>query len=194
VAGVVPAAGSSSRLGRNKLLLELEGEPLVRRVARRAVEAGLSPVIVVLGFQAEAVAGALEGVPVQAVMNSRHEEGMHTSVAVGIEAVPTGCEAAIVLLPDMPLVTIPMLTEMVGRFRGSRAPLIVSLYGETQAPPTLYARPLFRTLVAAGPEGGRRVVREYAGQAVRVRWPVGLLADVDQPEDIERMRALLSRG
>ena len=61
VAGIVLAAGTSSRLGLNKLLLELEGEPVLRRTVRRASEAGLDPVIVVLGFEADNARAALAG-------------------------------------------------------------------------------------------------------------------------------------
>ena len=61
VAGVVLAAGASRRMGRNKMLLELEGEPLVRRAARRALEAGLTPVVVVLGHEADRARAALAG-------------------------------------------------------------------------------------------------------------------------------------
>src|SRR4051794_13364080 len=53
VAGVVLAAGASTRLGRNKLFIELEGESLLRRAVRRVSDAGLDPVVVVLGHEAE---------------------------------------------------------------------------------------------------------------------------------------------
>jgi molybdenum cofactor cytidylyltransferase len=144
VAGIILAAGSSSRLGANKLLIELAGEPLVRRAARRALAAGLSPVIVVLGFEPEPVAAALAGLPVALVTNPRHADGMPSSLQAGLGAVPGDCGGALVLLPDMPLVAPPMLAEMIDRFRAANAPLVISLYGETAAPPTLYSRALFR--------------------------------------------------
>ena len=189
VAGVILAAGSSSRLGANKLLLELAGEPLVRRAARRALAAGLSPVIVVLGFELERVAAALGDLPVLAVTNPRHAEGIPSSLRAGIEAVPAECAAALLLLPDMPLVTPPMLAEMIERFRAGGAPLVISLYGQTAAPPTLYARDLFPAILSAG-EGGREVVRAYRDRAEVVRRPAELLVDVDVPADLERLRAM----
>jgi molybdenum cofactor cytidylyltransferase len=189
VAGVILAAGSSSRLGANKLLLELAGEPLVRRAARRALAAGLSPVIVVLGFELERVAAALGDLPVTAVTNPRHAEGIPSSLQAGIGAVPADCAAALLLLPDMPLVTPPMLAEMIARFRAGGAPLVISLYGQTAAPPTLYARDLFPAILSAG-EGGREVVRAYRDLAEVVRRPAELLVDVDVPADLERLRAL----
>ncbi|HEU5041857.1 MAG TPA: nucleotidyltransferase family protein [Gemmatimonadales bacterium] len=188
IAGVILAAGSSSRLGTNKLLVELDGEALVRRAARRALAAGLDPLIVVLGFEADRVEAALTGLPLVTVVNPRHAEGMPTSLQAGLRAIPERCDAAVVLLPDMPLVTSEMLAELADRFRATGAPLVISLYGEVAAPPTLYARALFPALLAAG-EGGRQVVREHRARAAEVRRPAELLVDLDLPADLERARA-----
>jgi molybdenum cofactor cytidylyltransferase len=190
VAGVVLAAGASSRLGRNKLLIEIGGETIVRRAARRALEAGLTPVIVVLGFEADRVAEALQGLDVVLVVNRDHAEGMHGSMQAGIGRVPADCEAAVVILADMPLVTSAMSAGLVARFRCGPEPLVISRYGEVQAPPTLYARDLFPALGAAGESGGRRVVRDHRDEAAAMDWPPPLLADLDRPEDVERVRAL----
>ena len=187
VAGVVLAAGMSSRLGANKLLLWLDSEPLVRRAARLALQAGLSPVLVVIGHEAERVAAALDGLPVETVVNPEHRAGMHGSMQRGIARVPDDCAAAVVLLADMPAVTVAMVEALVARFRGGSEPLVLSLYGDVPAPPTLYGRSLFPALAAAGAGGGREVVREHRDKAAAVRWPEAALADVDGPEDAARL-------
>ncbi len=187
IAGVVLAAGTSSRLGANKLLWRLDSEPLVRRAARQAVEAGLSPVIVVLGHEAEPVAAALAGLAVETVTNPGYRAGMAGSMQTGIEHVPGDCTAAVVLLGDMPLVTAGMIETLAERFRGGTEPLVLSLYGEVQAPPTLYARSLFPALAGAGAGGGREVVLAHRSEAAEIRWPETLLADVDRPEDAARL-------
>jgi molybdenum cofactor cytidylyltransferase len=192
VAGLVLAAGSSSRLGANKLLLDFGGETIVHRAARRALEAGLAPVIVVLGFEADRVAAALQGLDVVTGVNPDHAAGMHGSIRAGIERVPADCEAAVVILADMPLVTSAMSAGLVARFRSGVEPLVISLYGTVQAPPTLYARPLFPALGAAGERAGRQVVREHRDEAAVMEWPPGLLADLDRPEDVERLRSLVT--
>lgn len=187
VAGVVLAAGSSTRLGRNKLLLSLDGESLVRRAAKAALEAGLEPVVVVLGHEADRVAQELSGLPVETVVNPDHARGVNTSLRAGVAGVPGEAAAVVVLLADMPLVTAAMVARLVDEHRRTRAPLVVSDYGGVHAPPTLYARPLFPEL--GGPEGdgcGKRVVRQHADEAVRVSWPPDRLADVDREEDWER--------
>ncbi|HEY1250115.1 MAG TPA: nucleotidyltransferase family protein [Thermoanaerobaculia bacterium] len=188
VAGIVLAAGASTRFGRNKLLLPWQGESLARRASRTALEAGLEPVVVVLGHDAERVAGELSGLLVLAVVNSAHEKGMNTSLAAGIAALPALVPAAVVLLADMPRVTAEMVARLVRVFQETGAPLVASDYGGIHAPPTLYARSLFPEL--GGPEGdggGRRVVRRHAGAVVRVEWPAEALADVDREEDWDRL-------
>jgi molybdenum cofactor cytidylyltransferase len=192
VAGLVLAAGSSSRLGANKLLIDLGRETIVHRAARRALEAGLAPVIVVLGFEADRVAAALQGLDVVTVVNPDHAGGMHGSMQAGIDRVPADCEAAVVILADMPLVTSAMSAGLVARFRSGLEPLVISLYGTVQAPPTLYTRALFPALGAAGEGGGRQVVREHRDQAAAMEWPPALLADLDRPEDLERLRSLVT--
>lgn len=187
VAGVVLAAGMSSRLGANKLLLWLDSEPLVRRAARLALQAGLSPVLVVIGHEAERVAAALDGLEVETVVNPDHRAGMHGSMQRGLARVPDDCAAAVVLLADMPAVTVAMVEALVARFRGGSEPLVLSLYGEVSAPPTVYGRSLFPALAAAGTGGGREVVREHRDKAAAVRWPEAALADVDSPEDAARL-------
>ena len=183
------AAGSSSRLGTNKLLIELRGEPMVRRAARRALEAGLSPVVVVLGFEAGRVAAAVDGLPIETAMNPRYAEGMHGSLQVGVERVADRAEAVVVILGDMPLVTSAMLQQLVARFRVG-APIVASWYGLVQAPPTLYASEFFPALSSAGQGCGRRVIREHSRLAAALEWSPNLLADLDRPEDLERIRAL----
>lgn len=187
VAGVVLAAGLSARLGTNKLLLRLDSEPLIRRAARLALEAGLSPVIVVLGHEAEQVAAALDGLPVVSVVNSDFRAGMHRTLQHGIEQVPAECAAAVMLLADMPFVSAAMLAELVARFRSGAEPLVLSLYGEVQAPPTLYARSLFPEIAAAGEACGRQIVLAHRGEAAELRWPEAALADIDRPEDAARI-------
>jgi len=191
VAGVVLAAGSSSRLGRNKLLLDIGGEPVVRRVARGALEAGLSPVVVVLGFEAGRVSEALGAIEVERAVNPDYARGIHRSLEVGIRRVPADCDAAVVLLADMPLVTAAMSAALVARFRAGPEAIVVSRYGEVQAPPTLYSRALFPALLASGEGGGRSVVRDHGDRVAAVVWPAGRLADLDRAEDVDRVRSLV---
>jgi molybdenum cofactor cytidylyltransferase len=194
VAGVVLAAGSSTRMGRNKLLLPIGRETVVRRAVREALEADLEPVVVVLGHEAERVRVELRGLPCLAIVNPDHALGVGTSLKAGVaEAAGTRVGAAVVLLADMPFVTASSIRTVVESYRESRAPLVLSRYGEVDAPPTLYDRSLFPELLALA-EGrcGREVVRRHAHEAAVVASSVGALRDIDVAEDYERARADLA--
>ncbi|HKD18955.1 MAG TPA: nucleotidyltransferase family protein [Thermoanaerobaculia bacterium] len=188
VAGVVLAAGSSTRMGENKLLIDLDGEALVARAVRRAMAAGLGPVIVVLGHEADRVARALEGVPCRLLVNAHHRSGQGSSFRSGIAAVPEDAAAAVVLLADMPMVTADMIAAVVDLYGQTGAPLVLSEYAGVSAPPTLYDRSLFPE-IAAGDGCGRQIVERHRGRARSVAWPAERLADLDEPADLERFRA-----
>jgi molybdenum cofactor cytidylyltransferase len=146
VAGVVLAAGVSSRMGRNKMFLEIGGETLLHRAVRVAVDASLSPLIVVLGHEADRARALVADLACEPIVNANYLEGIQSSVRAAVEALPDTACAAVVLLADMPLVTSEMIATLVGRYRDGDAPLVVSIYGDVNAPPTLYDRSLFREL------------------------------------------------
>jgi len=190
IAGVVLAAGTSSRMGKNKLLLEFGGTSVLRRAVATAVEADLDPVLVVLGHESDRARAELADIPCTAVLNEEYAVGMNTSVKAGIAAVPPDAAGAVLILADMPLVDAAMLRALVDRYRASNAPLVVSRYGEVLAPPILYGRELFAELRALDAAAcGKRVVKQHRHEAIELRWPVSALTDLDVPEDVERVRA-----
>ena len=192
IAAVVLAAGLSTRMGRNKLLLELGGKTLVRRAVETALLAGLSPVLVVVGHEEERVRGALAGLRCTPVSNPEHARGMNTSLRAGIAAVPEGSAGAVVILGDMPFITPVMITTLVERFLAGSAPLLLSTYDGVVAPPILYGAALFPELLTlSAEESGKRVVKQHRPEALEVAWPAAALADLDLPEEFERARAQL---
>ena len=195
VGAVVLAAGQSSRMGENKIFLVLEGESLLCRMVGRALAAGFSPVVVVLGRDAERARLEVASLPCVPVVNPRYAEGMATSVARGIESLPPETEAAVVLLVDQPLVTVEQLRALRAAYEGSQPPLVVSEYGGVHAPPVLYRRDLFPEMLAATGDGCRkRIIREHLAEAVVLRFPAARLADIDRPEDYERVVRLLGES
>ncbi|HEY6361891.1 MAG TPA: NTP transferase domain-containing protein [Vicinamibacterales bacterium] len=191
VAGVVLAAGTSSRMGQNKLFMEIEGEPLVRRVVGRAAQAGFDPLIVVLGHEAELVQRALEGIRYRPVLNPEYARGVNSSLRAGIHAASdTPAQAAVVVLADMPFVTTAMMARLVEQYRQSDAPLVISDYDGVNAPPILYDRSLFGELATSEGQGcGKHVVKRHRHEAASTSWPVEALTDLDAPEDYERVKA-----
>jgi molybdenum cofactor cytidylyltransferase len=192
VAGVLLAAGTSSRMGTNKLFVELAGATVLRRAVRTAAAAGLDPILVVLGHESNRAQAELAGLSCSSIFNPEYARGMNTSLRAGISALPESAPAAVVLLADMPFVTAEMIRQLVEQWRPGNVPLVVSVYQDVIAPPILYARRLFPELRALDGDGcGKAVVKRHRGEAVEVSWPASALTDLDVPADIERVRTAL---
>jgi molybdenum cofactor cytidylyltransferase len=190
VAAIVLAAGGSARMGRNKLLFPISGETVLRRAVQRATAAGFDPVVVVLGHEADRAQAELAGLACRTVVNPDWTDGINRSLRTGLAALPPETTAAVVMLADMPLVTTEMLRTLIERWRDGTAPLVISDYDGVSAPPMLYGRALFPELLAMEGEGcGKQVVRRHREEAAAVAWPAAALADLDVPEDYERVQA-----
>jgi molybdenum cofactor cytidylyltransferase len=184
IGGILLAAGESRRMGRNKLLLRLAGEPLVRRACRRGLAAGLEPLIVVLGHESELVQEALTGLDCRLVLNGDLGGPMSDSLHRGLTALPAATEAAVVMLADMVNVTEQMLRAILLSAQTSPALLVCSRYAGTLAPPVLFRRALFDELYSSTGEGcGRAVVEHHRKDAFYIDWPDTALVDVDTPEE-----------
>lgn len=194
VAAVVLAAGGSARFGADlKQLVRFDGETLVHRAARTALQAGLSPVLVVIGCRGEAVAAAVADLPVEIVESPGWQEGQSRSVTAGLTALPAEAEAAIFVPCDQPLLDAATLEGLAATFRDTRAPAVVPVFGGRRGSPVLFARALFGELTRiTGDAGGRQVLSRYAGRIAQVELErEEPLLDVDTPEDLA---ALARRG
>jgi len=190
IAAVILAAGASTRFGKPKQLLDWGGVPLLAHVADVALSAGLEPVIVVLGCQAEASCATLGARPVHTAMNWRWQEGMSTSVQVGLAALPPTTDAAIFLQCDQPLITPNLLRALVAHFEETGAPIVHPTHAGCRSTPVLFARRLFSELAAVtGDEGGRSLITHYEKEVatVEVADP-DVLADIDTPDDYEQLQ------
>jgi molybdenum cofactor cytidylyltransferase len=184
IAGIVLAAGESRRMGFNKLLLQHAGEPLVRRACRRALAAGLDPLIVVLGRESARAQEALTGLDCRFVFNADLGGPMSGSLHRGLEAVPADAQGVIVTLADMVHVSEQMLRIIMSTAQTSAALLVCSRYAQTLAPPMCFRRALFSELLAAtGESCGKAVVEQHDADALYVDWPSAALLDVDTPEE-----------
>ncbi len=189
VAAIVLAAGASTRMGRNKLLLPVEGEAMVHRTVRRVRDAGCDPVIVVTGHDAELVRGALRTLEVSFATSPAPTGPTSASLHAGLHAMPADVDAALVMLADMVQVTTPMLRALIDAAATGSEPLGVSRYGDVLAPPLLFRRALWPELLAWHGEGcGKAVVRAHEAEARMHDWPEPALQDVDTPADYDSVR------
>jgi molybdenum cofactor cytidylyltransferase len=191
VAGIVLAAGGSTRLGRPKQLLDLGGRPLLRRTLDRALASSLDPVLVVLGHRAAEIASALGDHEARIVVNPGYAAGQATSVVAGIAALPANVAAAMLLLGDQPGVTPGVIDAVTAAWRADPAPLAAPVYGGSLGNPILFRRDLFPDLLRlTGDQGARAIVRARADVVLRV--PVPLNApppDVDTEGDYAALLA-----
>jgi molybdenum cofactor cytidylyltransferase len=187
VAGIVLAAGGSTRLNEPKQLIEWQGHPLVWRAAWAALEAGLAPVVVVVGAEAERVRAALHDLPVLIVDNPGWEGGQSTSVRAGLAAVRATAEAAVFLLADMPFVTAEIVRAVAAEHRHTLTPIVAPRAGGRWANPVLFDRAVFGDLMAlSGDVGGRALFSRH--RVASFECDESIVADIDTREDLRRLR------
>jgi molybdenum cofactor cytidylyltransferase len=187
---VVLAAGPSRRLGQPKQLLAWRGEPLVRRAARAAMDAGFWPVVVVLGARCDEVRAVLAGMPLATVTNPGFADGIAGSIRTGLHRLRVCApevKGAVFLACDQPLVEPAHLGALASAAEGSGKPIAASAYGGTLGVPALFAASIFPELLRLqGDAGARRVIAREAARVAAVPLAGGEL-DVDTPEDWQRL-------
>ncbi len=188
IAGIVLAAGGSTRFADGpKQLLDWEGIPLVRKVASTAIEAGLEPVIVVLGAHAEKIGLALDGMPVEIRVNESWAQGQASSVRAGIDACPPEVGGAVFLLVDQPQIPATLIRSLVEAHSRTLAAITVPQIDGGRGNPVLFDRTTFSGLLdLTGDEGGRALFSRY-----RIEWvpwhDPRMLLDIDSLEDYVRL-------
>jgi xanthine dehydrogenase accessory factor len=188
---VVLAAGSARRFGDVKLVAPLAGEPLIQHAVRRALGAGLAPVVVVLGHAAEQVRAALPlDARVHVVVNDDHAAGQAGSLRMGLAALDdlagADIELAVILLGDQPDVPVTTLSAVVAAARQYGA-VVSARYDDAVGPPVALPRTSWSAVAAAvrGDEGLRAVRGRFGTREVRIAGAAP--RDVDTPGDLAEL-------
>lgn len=182
---VILAAGASKRLGQPKQLIEIQGEPLIHRMARIALQT-CDPVLVVLGSEAERMKTALSDLPVQCVRNLDWEEGMASSLRVAVSAMPLEARAAIFLVCDQPALDQDLLERIVLLHREHPGRRIASGYSGVRGIPALLPCEDFDAVLQLHGDRGAKALLA-SEDVLEVPFPGGEL-DLDVPEDLVRLR------
>jgi len=181
IAGVLLAAGQSTRFGRQKLLESWRGEPLVRRTARTFLEAGVRPLVAVVSPDPRLIE-ALAGLALTTVENAHPENGISSSIAIGLRALPETTDAALIGVGDQPYLTAQAIEELVRAFSPGR--IVVPRWGDHRGNPPLFDRRFFaELLMLEGDRGGQGVIATHPDAVVEVAFAATLGDDVDRPED-----------
>lgn len=191
IAAIVLAAGRSTRMGSNKLVAEIKGEPLIRVAVEQALASRADPVIVVTGHERERVEKALADLKVRFVHNPDFADGLSTSLKAGLAAVPLEADGAIICLGDMPQVRAAMIDRLIAAFDPARGALIVvpTIEGK-RGNPVVWSRRFFPQLAALeGDVGARHVIGTYGEALVEVPADRTALVDIDTPEALSALKA-----
>lgn len=197
IGAVVLAAGSSRRMGgRDKLLEEAEGRPLLARVVEAVAGSAVDETVVVLRADDPERTAAVAGRAVRLAPNPRAGEGMGTSIAAGVAALPPGMDAALIVLGDMPEIGAEDIDRLIAAFDAGEGREIVRARSEDGRPghPVLFGRRFFEALRALeGDSGARELIGDHPDFLVEVVLPgSAALTDLDTPEDWARWRNRVS--
>jgi len=189
IAAMVLAAGGSSRMGRAKQLLQIDGESLVRRITRAAIHARCKPIVVVTGADADAVAKEISDLRVESALNPQWSNGMGGSIRCGLAAIlksDPNIEAAAVLLCDQALLDAEVLRNLIASFSDGGKPMAACRYGNTIGPPCCFAKSMFADLLRLpDSQGAKRLLLARPSDVTALDWPQGE-SDLDTPADWQR--------
>jgi len=196
VGALILGAGLSSRMGhKNKLLQQLDGTPIIRRVVREVVNSEASPVVVVVGHQADKVSAALTGLDVLIVENTDFENGLSLSLKQGLRSLSSDLEGFVVCLGDMPLVRSEQINALIDKFRSAGPSAIcVPEYQGKKGNPVLWAiRYKDDILKLSGDVGAKSLLARFHHHT----YPVDLdddsiLTDIDTPGMLTEIRQKLA--
>lgn len=190
VPAIILAAGASRRLGQPKQLVRIAGETLLARTIRVVREAGVDPVLVVLGANRKSIADAVDLRAVQVVANADWEQGIASSIHAGIEALlrlEDEAKGAMILVCDQPRLTADHLKQLIARYEQAEEPsLVSSRYAGIAGIPAIFPASQFARLLALeGDTGARFLLRNPECPMFSVDFAGGE-ADIDTPEDFAR--------
>jgi molybdenum cofactor cytidylyltransferase len=192
IAAIILAAGRSTRYGAaNKLLQDLDGMAIVRRVALAALESRAQSVTIVLGHEGDRVADALAGLDVKLVRNAEYAQGLSTSLKAGLASLPADVDGAIVCLGDMPRITAEHIDRLIAAFAPKEGRSIaVPVHKGKRGNPVLFGRTLFAEILEAeGDTGAKHLIGRHADEVAEVDLGSdAIFIDIDTPEALAQLK------
>ena len=184
---IILAAGKSRRMGSQKLLLPFGGQTMIGQVVDRVLAAGLMRTIVVVAREARDVPAALAGKRVSIVENPQVDGDMLSSVRAGLERVPEGCDAVMVVLGDQPMIETSGLARLIDAMKDGGKGIVIPVHGAKRGHPMLFSmRYGNEVLTRFDGEGLRGLAEAHPGDVGEVEADATALEDVDYPDDYQR--------
>lgn len=193
-AGILLAAGASTRLGYPKQLLQLDCETLLHRAARLAYETGLSPINVVLGSKASELQPELRDLPVYVLINEDWQSGMASSLRLGLQALPLATTHAMVLVCDQVGLCVSQLGQLLQTSSMHPQSIVASSYSGSSGVPAIFPAAFFPELrMIQGDRGARDLLRRHHDNVLPLTFPQGA-HDIDTAEDVQQAGLHLPDG
>lgn len=181
---VILAAGSSSRLGSPKQLIDWQGRPLLRHLAEQALATD-APVTIILGANQELIRPSIAELSLRVLDNAAWEEGMSSSIRLAANTIDA--DALLLMVCDQPHVTTTHLRLLIDTRASSNTAVIASAYAETLGVPAVFDRSLYAELAAlSGQQGAKAVMQRHRDEVTVVPFPAGAV-DLDTPDDVRRL-------
>jgi molybdenum cofactor cytidylyltransferase len=199
VAGIVLAAGESTRMGRPKQLLQAEGGTLLERIINEALRSELDEVVLVLGHKYGEIRTSLGQVlqhpNLKVIENRNYKKGISSSIIAGLSEVEENHDHVMILLADMPYIDADLIDLLLRRYIDSRLPLGAIKLKTKRTHPVIFSRKLFHELYKLkGDEGARNLFKKYVDQVCLVE-PEGFYddSDIDTPVNHAKYKKTLER-
>ena len=193
IVAVVLAAGRSERLaGRNKLLADLAGQPVIVRTLSNVLASNVADIVLVTGHQSRTVRDLTRKMPLTVCYNPQFAEGMASSLRAGVATLADGVSGVLVVLGDMPLVSAPTIDRIIASFEADASrSIVVPTFEGQPGHPVLFGQQHFAAIQRlSGDVGGRAIIRqEAAGVAECPVEDDGILLDADDEDALQALRS-----
>jgi len=183
---VVLSAGESSRMGRAKALLRIEGQRFIERIIGAIAQSRVGRTLVVLGHHADRLRGQIEHLAVEVVINPDYQRGQLSSLQAAIRHIGNDarCDGMLVHLVDHPFIDTTLVDALIEKFLETKKLIVVPCYKGKRGHPVIFSRQLFQELLDAPlDQGAKAVVNAHREETVELEWQdEGITLDIDTPE------------
>ncbi|MFF2587650.1 NTP transferase domain-containing protein [Peribacillus butanolivorans] len=194
VGAVILAAGMSTRMGKPKLLLPLNGQPLFKHALKATVDVSLQPIVLIAGHYIEEIRHYTHDFEdIEIIYNQNYANGMASSLKLGIQAVKKDVDAVMVFLADQPLVSKSIVQLLIDHYKAHKHEgirIVRSKYKEDLGHPILFDAELFNEFDSIeGDQGGKEIIKKYTQLTKIISFDNQMWGmDVDTPEDYLKMK------
>lgn len=198
-AGIILAAGMSTRFGSLKQLLKIGDSTLLSMVVNTAIKSNLDKVVLVLGYKSDTIKASMgEEIPnsgMMTVVNPRYHEGMSTSLQCGLKQIQDQFPSIMVLMGDQPLLGYEIINLILREFHSSGKDICAPVHNGRRCLPVCFTKKFYDDIFAIkGDMGAREIIRKNPEEIISIEIEdPGSFVDIDDKNDFEKIQLLINR-